>query len=178
MTPKEISPGLVVQHFAPPLALTDFKLIAFDMDSTLINIECIDEIADAVGKKAEVAAITEATMRGEIKDFKESLRRRVALLKGVPVDALQQVYDERLRLNPGAEQLVAACKAAGLKVLLVSGGFTFFANRVKDRLGIDFARSNLLDEAGGKLTGEVVQQSWGDICDGPEKRRTLLEVLR
>jgi phosphoserine phosphatase len=176
MTAKEIAPGLIVQRFTPPLALADFKLIAFDMDSTLINIECIDEIADAVGKKAEVAAITEATMRGEIKDFKESLRRRVALLKGVPVDALLKVYDERLRLNPGAEQLVAACKAAGMKVLLVSGGFTFFANRVKDRLGIDFARSNLLDEAGGKLTGQVVQQSWGDICDGAEKRRTLLEV--
>ncbi|MGJ7508835.1 phosphoserine phosphatase SerB [Variovorax sp. GT1P44] len=176
MTAKEIAPGLIVQRFTPPLALADFKLIAFDMDSTLINIECIDEIADAVGKKAEVAAITEATMRGEIKDFKESLRRRVALLQGVPVDALQKVYDERLRLNPGAEQLVATCKAAGMKVLLVSGGFTFFANRVKDRLGIDFARSNLLDEADGKLTGRVVQQSWGDICDGAEKRRTLLEV--
>ncbi len=175
-TPKEISPGLVVRDFTPPLALADFKLIAFDMDSTLINIECIDEIADAVGKKAEVAAITEATMRGEIKDFKESLRRRVALLQGVPVSALQEVYDQRLRLNPGAETLVAACKAAGLKVLLVSGGFTFFANRVKDRLGIDFARSNLLDETHGKLTGRVVVQSWGDICDGAEKRRTLLEV--
>ena len=176
MSAKEISSGLIVQRFTPPLQLADFKLIAFDMDSTLINIECIDEIADAVGKKAEVAAITEATMRGEIKDFKESLRRRVALLKGVPVAALQQVYDERLRLNPGAEELVAACKAAGLKVLLVSGGFTFFANRVKERLGIDFARSNLLDEADGKLMGRVVQQSWGDICDGAEKRRTLLEV--
>ncbi|MDM0044287.1 phosphoserine phosphatase SerB [Variovorax dokdonensis] len=172
----EFAPGLVVQRFAPPLRLSDFRLIAFDMDSTLINIECIDEIADAVGKKAEVAAITEATMRGEIADFKESLRRRVALLKGVPVAALQQVYDERLRLNPGAEQLVHACKAQGLKVLLVSGGFTFFANRVRDRLGIDFARSNLLDEAGAHLTGRVVQQSWGDICDGAEKRRTLLEV--
>jgi phosphoserine phosphatase len=170
------SPGLVIQRVKPPLALADFKLIAFDMDSTLINIECIDEIADAVGKKAEVAAITEATMRGEIKDFKESLRRRVALLQGVPVTALQQVYDQRLKLNPGAAELVAACKAAGLKVLLVSGGFTFFANRVKARLGIDFARSNLLDEAEGKLTGRVVQQSWGDICDGAEKRRTLLEV--
>ena len=146
------------------------------MDSTLINIECIDEIADAVGKKAEVAAITEATMRGEIKDFKESLRRRVALLKGVPVGACKRSTTERLRLNPGAEQLVAACKAAGLKVLLVSGGFTFFANRVKDRLGIDFARSNLLDEDDGQLTGRVVHQSWGDICDGAEKRRTLLEV--
>ncbi len=173
---QEYRPGLWIRGITPPLALADFKLIAFDMDSTLINIECIDEIADAVGKKAEVAAITEATMRGEIKDFKESLRRRVALLQGVPVEALQQVYDERLRLNPGAAELIAACKAAGLKVLLVSGGFTFFANRVKDRLGIDFARSNLLDEADGRLTGRVVMQSWGDICDGAEKRRTLLEV--
>lgn len=176
MLPTEFVPGLIVQRIAPPLRLTDFKLIAFDMDSTLINIECIDEIADAVGKKAEVAAITEATMRGEIKDFKESLRRRVALLEGVPVTALQQVYDARLRLNPGATELVAACKASGLKVLLVSGGFTFFADRVKERLGIDFARSNLLDEVDGKLTGRVVTQSWGDICDGAEKRRTLLEV--
>ena len=172
----EHSPGLVLQRFTPPLRLADFKLIAFDMDSTLINIECIDEIADAVGKKAEVAAITEATMRGEIKDFKESLTRRVALLEGVPVASLQEVYDERLRLNPGAAELVAACKAAGLQVLLVSGGFTFFANRVKARLGIDFARSNLLEEADGLLTGRVVTQSWGDICDGAEKRRTLLEV--
>ncbi|CAN5826691.1 phosphoserine phosphatase SerB [soil metagenome] len=170
------SPGLVLQRVKPPLRLADFKLIAFDMDSTLINIECIDEIADAVGKKAEVAAITEATMRGEIKDFKESLRRRVALLQGVPVTALQQVYDERLKLNPGATELVTACKAAGLKVLLVSGGFTFFASRIKERLGIDFARSNLLDEADGQLSGKVAQQSWGDICDGAEKRRTLLEV--
>ena len=176
MTASTFAPGLVVRGFTPPLALSDFRLIAFDMDSTLINIECIDEIADAVGKKAEVAAITEATMRGEIRDFKESLTRRVALLQGVPVAALQQVYDERLRLNPGAGELVAACKAAGLKVLLVSGGFTFFANRVRDRLGIDFARSNLLDEADGLLTGRVVPQAWGDICDGAEKRRTLLEV--
>ena len=173
---QEFAPGLVIQRIKPPLALTDYKLIAFDMDSTLINIECIDEIADAVGKKAEVAAITEATMRGEIKDFKESLRRRVALLKGVPVSSLQQVYDQRLKLNPGAAELVAACKKAGLKVLLVSGGFTFFANRVKERLGLDYARSNLLDEKDGQLTGQVVQQSWGDICDGAEKRRTLLEV--
>lgn len=176
MTRTEFAPGLTVQGFTPPCKLSDFKLIAFDMDSTLINIECIDEIADAVGKKAEVAAITEATMRGEIKDFKESLRRRVALLQGVPVAALQQVYDERLRLNPGADTLVAACRAAGLKVLLVSGGFTFFANRVKARLGIDYARSNQLAEANGQLTGEMVAQSWGDICDGAEKRRTLLEV--
>ncbi len=170
------APGLVLRGFTPPLRLADFGLIAFDMDSTLIDIECIDEIADAVGKKAEVAAITEATMRGEIRDFKESLTRRVALLEGVPVAALQEVYDRRLHLNPGAETLVAACKAAGMKVLLVSGGFTFFADRVKARLGIDFARSNLLEDAGGRLTGKIVRQSWGDICDGAEKRRTLLEI--
>lgn len=167
---------LVLQRFSAPLRLADFRLIAFDMDSTLINIECIDEIADAVGKKAEVAAITEATMRGEITDFQTSLRRRVALLEGVPLTALQRVYDERLRLNPGAEALVAACRAAGLKTLLVSGGFTFFADRVRARLGLDFARSNLLEVSGEHLTGRVVEQAWGAICDGAEKRRTLLEV--
>ena len=180
MSRQEISPGLVVQNLPAALKLSDFKLIAFDMDSTLINIECVDEIADAAGRKAEVAAITEATMRGEIVDFKESLRRRVALLKGVTVADLEAVYTQRLQLNPGAAELVQACKAAGLKVLLVSGGFTFFADRVKDRLGIDFARSNLLEvESGpncGQLTGDLVTQSWGDICDGAEKRRTLLEV--
>ena len=169
MSATEISPGLVIQRVKPPLKLADFKLIAFDMDSTLINIECIDEIADAVGKKAEVAAITEATMRGEIKDFKESLRRRVALLKGVPVEALQQVYDQRLKLNPGAAELVAACKAAGLKVLLVSGGFTFFSDRVRERLGIEFARSNVLEISGGALTGGLVDQPWGDVCDGASR---------
>ncbi len=169
-------PGLVMQHLDAPLRLADFKLIAFDMDSTLINIECIDEIADAVGKKAEVAAITEATMRGEIADFQDSLRRRVALLAGAPTSTLQQVYDQRLQLNPGAEILVAACKAAGLKVLLVSGGFTYFADRVKSRLSIDFSRANQLEEADGQLTGRLVAQRWGEICDGLEKRRTLLEV--
>jgi phosphoserine phosphatase len=181
MHATEISPGLVLRNFAPgKTKLSDFKLIAFDMDSTLINIECIDEIADAVGRKAEVAAITEATMRGEIADFKESLRRRVALLKGVTVADLEAVYVQRLQLNPGATELVKACKAAGLKVLLVSGGFTFFADRVKERLGVDFARSNLLEvQSGpncGQLTGRLVAQTWGEICDGAEKRRTLLEV--
>ena len=170
------SPGLIVQGFAPPLKLADFKLIAFDMDSTLINIECIDEIADAVGLKAEVAAITEATMRGEIADFKTSLRRRVALLKGVTVQDMARVYAERLQLNPGAVELVAACRKAGLKVLLVSGGFTFFADRVAQRLGIDYAKSNQLEIENGRLTGGLVNQSWGDICDGEEKRKTLLET--
>ena len=173
-TPTEFAPGLVVQGFTPPLRLRDFKLIAFDMDSTLINIECVDEIADAAGRKAEVAAITEAAMRGEITDYKDSLRRRVALLKGVTVAHMQSVIDERLRLNPGATELVAACKAAGLKVLLVSGGFTFFANHVRDRLGIDWTRSNVLEVADGVLTGRMVDQTWGDICDGEEKRKTVL----
>jgi len=166
--------GLVTRGFTPPLRLADFKLIAFDMDSTLINIECVDEIADAAGRKAEVAAITEAAMRGEIADYKESLRRRVTLLRGVPVSALHEVYEQRLRLNPGAEALVRAAQAAGLKTLLVSGGFTFFTDRIRDRLGIDFTRSNVLAVEDGKLTGRMVDQPWGDICDGEEKKRMLL----
>ncbi|MDP3833256.1 MAG: phosphoserine phosphatase SerB [Hydrogenophaga sp.] len=179
-TATEFAPGLTVQGFTPPLKLSDFKLIAFDMDSTLISIECVDEIADAVGKKAEVAAITEAAMRGEITDYKDSLRKRVALLRGVTIADMEQVYTERLRINPGAAELINACKAAGLKVLLVSGGFTFFSERVRERLGIDFTRANVLEvESGpncGQLTGRMVDQPWGDICDGAEKRRTLLEV--
>jgi len=170
------TPGLVVRGVVTPLRLADFGLIAFDMDSTLITIECVDEIAKVAGKGAEVAAITEAAMRGEIADYKESLRRRVALLEGVPEAALQRVYDERLRLNPGAEALVAACRDAGLKTLLVSGGFTFFSDRVRDRLGIDFTRSNVLEIEAGALTGRMVVQPWGDICDGAEKRRMLLET--
>ncbi|WP_048440488.1 phosphoserine phosphatase SerB [Caenimonas sp. SL110] len=176
----ELSPGLVTQGFTPPLSLKDFKLIAFDMDSTLINIESVDEIADAVGRKEEVAAITEAAMRGEITDYKESLRRRVKLLRGVTVADIEQVYTQRLQLNPGAAELVAACKAAGLKILLVSGGFTVFTDRIRDQLGIDFTRSNVLEiESGpncGQLTGRMVDQPWGDICDGEEKRKMLQET--
>ena len=176
MTATEFAPGLMVQGFTPPVSLRDFRLIAFDMDSTLINIECVDEIAAAAGKKEVVAAITEAAMRGEIADYKESLRRRVALLKGVSVQHLEDVYANRLPLNPGAEKLVDACKSAGLKVLLVSGGFTFFTDRVRDRLGIDFTRSNVLEIENGRLTGRMVDQPWGDICDGEEKRKMLLET--
>ncbi len=175
-----VASGLTCRGFVPPLRLGDFKLIAFDMDSTLINIECVDEIADAAGRKAEVSAITEAAMRGEITDYKESLRQRVALLRGVTVAHMEQVYTERLRLNPGAERLVSACKTAGMKVLLVSGGFTFFTDRICELLGIDFARSNVLEiESGpncGQLTGRMVDQPWGDICDGAEKRRMLLQT--
>ncbi|WP_341916733.1 phosphoserine phosphatase SerB [Polaromonas sp. YR568] len=176
MTPAETLPGLVINITTPELRLSDFKLIAFDMDSTLINIECVDEIADAAGRKAEVSAITEAAMRGEIADYKESLRRRVALLKGVSVDSMDEVYHQRLKLNPGAAELVHACKAAGLKVLLVSGGFTFFTDRVRDELGIDYTRSNVLEVENGLLTGRMVDQPWGDICDGEEKKKMLLQT--
>lgn len=172
----EISPGLVVKDTPLSQKLSDYKLIAFDMDSTLITIECIDEIADVTGKKAEVAAITEATMRGEITDFKESLRLRVGKLQGVTAAQMEQVRRERLQLSPGAKELVHAAHTAGLKVLLVSGGFTFFAEYVRGLLDIEFVRANVLEEKDGVLTGGLVQQCWGDICDGAEKRRTLLEV--
>ena len=174
--PSTPAPGLLVRGFTPPLALADFRLAAFDMDSTLIDIECIDEIADAVGKKAEVAAITGAAMRGEVSDFAASLRRRLELLRGVPVTALQAVLDERLHLNPGVERFVAACRDAGLKTLLVSGGFTFFSDRVRERLAIDFARANVLETENGALTGRLVERPWGSVVDGAEKRRVLLEV--
>ena len=172
----EFAPGLFIRGFTPPLKLADYRLVAFDMDSTLINIECVDEIAAAVGRKAEVAAITEAAMRGEIADYKESLRRRVALLKGVRESALHEVYNERLRLNPGVERFVQACRAAGLTTLLVSGGFTFFSERVKSTLQLDDARANVLEISNGALTGALVDQPWGDIVDGDEKRRTVLET--
>ena len=176
MTTTEFTPNMVIQGFTPPLKLSNFKLIAFDMDSTLINIECIDEIADAAGRKAEVAAITEAAMRGEITDFKDSLRRRLALLKGVSAESLEAVYTQRLQINPGAKELIDACQKVGMKVLLVSGGFTYFADKVKQRLNIDFAKSNLLEIQNGKLTGKLITQSWGEICDGEEKRRTVLST--
>jgi phosphoserine phosphatase len=164
--------SLAVQQLAPPLRLSDFRAAAFDMDSTLINIECIDEIADAVGKKAEVAAITEAAMRGEITDFKDSLRRRVALLQGVPAESLEAVYFHRLQLNPGAEALMSALRKAGLRTMLVSGGFTHFADRVKARLAMDEAHANTLEIEGGLLTGRVL----GDIVDGEAKRQHLLSL--
>jgi len=173
LTPRD---GLSLRGVKAPLRLSDFALVAFDMDSTLINIECVDEIAAAVGRKPEVAAITEAAMRGEIADYKESLRRRVALLKGVPETALHEIYDQRLQLNPGVERFVRACQRHGLKTLLVSGGFTFFSDRIRDRLGLDFTRSNVLEIESGVLTGRLVDQPWGDIVDGAEKRRTLLQT--
>ena len=173
---QEFAPGLFVRGLAPPLRLANFKLVAFDMDSTLINIECVDEIAEAAGRKTEVAAITEAAMRGEIADYKDSLRRRVALLKGVPEAALHTVYSHHLQLNPGVERFVQACRAAGLKTLLVSGGFTFFSDRIQQRLGLDDARANVLELEAGTLTGRLVDQPWGDIVDGEQKRLTVLDT--
>ena len=176
MSAQEFAPGLFIRGFVPPLPMSHYRLVAFDMDSTLINIECVDEIAAVAGRRDEVAAITEAAMRGEITDFKDSLRRRVALLRGVPESALDRVYAERLRLNPGVEAFVTACQAAGLKTLLVSGGFTYFSERIRHRLGLDFARANVLDIRDGALTGALVERPWGDICDGHEKRRVVMEV--
>ncbi|MES2739840.1 MAG: phosphoserine phosphatase SerB [Pseudomonadota bacterium] len=151
--------------------LSEFKLVAMDMDSTLITIECIDEIAGMQGLKPQVAAITEAAMRGEL-DFAASLTRRVALLAGLEAAALERVYDTRLRLSLGAEAMLAGVKAAGLKTLLVSGGFTYFTERLKTRLGLDYSHANTLEIVDGKLTGRVV----GGIVDADEKKNTVLRV--
>ncbi|MBL0123127.1 MAG: phosphoserine phosphatase SerB [Betaproteobacteria bacterium] len=151
--------------------LSDFGLIAMDMDSTLITIECIDEIADFAGRKAEVAAITERAMRGEI-DWPESLRQRVLLLSGLHESVLQQVIDERLTLTSGAERLIATAKKLRIKLLLVSGGFTLFTEHLKSRLGFDYAYSNALEIVNGKLTGNVI----GALCDADGKARYLRET--
>lgn len=151
--------------------LLDFGLVAMDMDSTLITIECIDEIADMQGLKPQVAEITEAAMRGEL-DFAASLTRRVALLEGLDASALERVYDERLRISMGGEAMLKAVQAAGLKTLLVSGGFTFFTERLQQRLGLDVAHANVLEVANGKLTGRVL----GGIVDAEEKMRTVQRV--
>ncbi len=156
-------------YLKPDLLPQDIRVLAMDMDSTLINIECIDEIADFTGKKSAVAEITEATMRGEIKDFQESLRRRVALLEGVPADALESVYRERLRPNPGATELLAGAHARGIYTLLVSGGFTFFTEKLRQQLGFKQTQANTLEIIDGKLTGKVL----GDIVDGAAKAAHL-----
>ena len=153
------------------MKLADFRLVAMDMDSTLITIECIDEIADMQGLKRQVSAITEAAMRGEL-EFAESLTRRVALLAGLDAGAMQRVYDERLRISMGGEAMLTAVKAAGMKTLLVSGGFTFFTERLQERLGLDVTHANVLEIEGGKLTGRVV----GGIVDAEEKMRTVQRV--
>lgn len=151
--------------------LADFKLVAMDMDSTLITIECIDEIADMQGLKPQVAEITEAAMRGEI-EFQESLIRRVGLLKGLEASALQRVYDQRLQLSLGAENMLKHVQQAGLKTLLVSGGFTFFTDRMKSRLNLDYTHANVLEIVDDKLTGKVI----GTIVDADEKKRTVEKI--
>jgi len=161
--------GVDWAYVAPGARLADWKVLAMDMDSTLINIECIDEIADMAGLKPQVAAITEAAMRGEIADFSESLIRRVALLKGLPLEALEQVYVERLRLNPGAERLLLAAHRLGLKTLLVSGGFTWFTSRLQQRLKLNEAHANTLEVEDGRLTGKVL----GAILDADGKAAHL-----
>jgi phosphoserine phosphatase len=155
---------------------TDFdasqvKLVISDMDSTLISIECVDEIADFANLKPEVSAITEAAMRGEL-DFEGSLTKRVALLEGLSTDVLQTVYDERLQLNPGAINMLAGLKKQGIKFSLVSGGFTFFTDLLKERLGLDYSRANVLEEIEGKLSGKVV----GGII-GAEAKEVFLNEL-
>ena len=151
--------------------LSQFGLCVMDMDSTLINIECIDEIADMMHIKPQVAAITEAAMRGEM-DFATSLRKRVSLLKGLDQIALRRVIDERLQANPGAVEWVAACKANNIKTMVVSGGFTLFVNHVKDLLGLDYAVANTLEIVAGKLTGNVL----GEIVDANRKAQELADV--
>ena len=151
--------------------VSDFKLVVMDMDSTLITIECIDEIADMIGIKPEVASITEAAMRGDI-GFAESLTRRVKLLSGLEASALQQVYDERLQLTPGAEKLIATLQLNGIKTLLVSGGFTFFTDKLQARLNLDYAAANTLEIVNGKLTGHVL----GDILDAQAKADWLNKI--
>jgi phosphoserine phosphatase len=153
--------------------LADFGLLAMDMDSTLICIECIDEIADFAGRKAEVAAVTASAMRGEI-DWPESLKRRVAALEGLDESALARVYAERLRFNPGAERLIDAARRAGVKTLLVSGGFTYFTDRVRDRLKLDYAYSNVLVVEGGKLAGLTT----GPLVDAAGKAGHVARLKR
>ena len=151
--------------------LSDYGLFVTDMDSTLIDIECIDEVADLAGVKAEVSRITEAAMRGEI-DFAESLTRRVAQLEGLPDSALTEVYERRLKLNPGAETLIVALKGAGIHTVLVSGGFTFFTDRLKTRLGFDAAHANALEVVDGKLSGRLN----GPIVDAAAKAAVLRDA--
>lgn len=156
--------GFDINSLPGAFDISQAHLLVTDMDSTLISIECIDEIADFMNLKPQVAEITEAAMRGEI-DFETSLRQRVSLLQGLDVTVLERVYEERLQLNPGAEIMVETLKAQGVKLALVSGGFTFFTDRLKQRLGLDFTQANVLAEKDGKLTGEVE----GDICGAQAK---------
>ncbi|HTJ55751.1 MAG TPA: phosphoserine phosphatase SerB [Nitrosospira sp.] len=166
-----VDAGLDFAFVGPAIRLADFGLVAMDMDSTLLAIESIDEIADMHGMKPQVSEITQRTMRGEI-IFEESLRQRTALLQGLDEDALQQVYDTRVRLSPGAERMLQQMKKAGIKTMVISGGFTFFTERIKARLGLDYAAANTLDISDGKLTGKVL----GKIIGAEGKAEALKKV--
>jgi phosphoserine phosphatase len=159
----------------PSWRLADFRLLALDMDSTLINIESLDEVAALAGKGREVAAITEAAMRGEIADYKESLRRRVAMLAGTDAALLARVADEKLRLNDGAERLLQTARNAGLSTLLVTGGFTYFTARMQARLAFDVTRANEIEIVDGRLTGRVSGPGGGEIVDAEGKARAVRE---
>lgn len=157
--------------FAPQKSLRDFGLIAMDMDSTLITIECIDEIADMQGLKAQVSAITERSMAGEL-DFSSSLRERVTLLEGLDESVLETVYEERLQLQPGAREMLAAAHGLGIKTLLISGGFTYFTRRLQAELGLTWTVANELEIINGKLTGRVL----GDVVDAQAKADNLVRL--
>ena len=159
----------------PRLRLSDFRLLALDMDSTLVNIETLDEVASYAGKGERIAAITDAAMRGEV-DYKESLRRRVSLLAGVEATLLARVHDEKLALNDGAQRLVSECRNAGLKTLLATGGFTFFTERMKAKLNIDYTRSNELEIVDGHLSGKVTGPNGGEIIDAEGKAQAVRDV--
>ncbi len=177
MTALQIAPGLSLRDPEPRPRLTDFKLIAFDMDSTLLAIETLDELADLAGRKAEVAALTEAAMQGEALDYATSLRRRVALLAGLPAQAIDQIWNERARLTPGAAALVQACQAAGLRCILTTGGFTCFTERLAAQLRLDDVRANVLEIVDGRITGRLLDQPGSEgLCDGEAKKAKVLQT--
>ena len=159
----------------PSRRLSDFRLLVLDMDSTLVNIETLDEVAAYAGKGEQIAAITGAAMRGEI-DYKESLRRRVSMLAGVDATLLTRVHDEKLALNDGAQRLVSECRNAGLKTLLATGGFTYFTERLKAKLNIDYTRSNVLEIVDGYLSGNVTGPNGGEIIDAEGKAQAVRDV--
>jgi len=166
--------GLDFAFMRPDEKIGDFRLLVVDMDSTLITIESIDEMADMIGLKRQVAAITAAAMRGDIISYQESLRQRVALLAGLEVSAMESVYRNRLQLSPGAKELIQAARDVGQKILLASGGFTFFSERLKDLLDLDFTCANTLEIEHGKLTGRLL----GNIVDADAKAHALEDVCQ
>ncbi|MDI9336349.1 MAG: phosphoserine phosphatase SerB, partial [Gammaproteobacteria bacterium] len=169
----ELLTGICLRNFTPGRYLHDFRVVAFDMDSTLINIECIDELAKVHGCGEQVSRITEAAMQGHISDYASSLRQRVACLAGLSVSSLQEVYENKLKLNPGVAEFLDICQSQRLVTILVSGGFTYFTERIQRLLGIDYVLSNELEIIDGALTGHLLNPS---VCDGEAKKKMLMEV--